>query len=245
VIDTVAPTLPQLLRQLDRYRTKDAQRPFTLHLAGAEITTVSPGLFTRFLNSLIDPNLISILFLVGIVALVFELFHPGAVLPGAVGAVSLAIALFGFAILPLSWAGLALVTLGAALLVIDLHASTHGALTVAGLICLGVGLPLLFRNAPPPYQVNTLLVIGLGVAIASFWAFVTSKGIAARRTPVRMGPQTLVGTRGQVHADGLVFVNGELWHAHSSDGSELRRGERVEVNSLDGLELTVTRTTPS
>jgi len=240
VIDTIAPSLPALLRQLDGYRTKDPQRPFTLHLAGAQITTVSPGFFTRFLNTLIDPNLIAILFLVGIAGLVFEVLHPGVVLPGAIGAVSLTIALFGFSILPLSWAGLALVVLGVALLVIDLHATTHGALTIAGLICLGVGLPLLFANAPAPYHIDTALVVGIGLAIAAFWVFVTSKGIAARRQPVKTGPQTLVGTSGEVRESGLVFADGELWEAHTSDGSQLRPGERVEVEALDGLELTVT-----
>ena len=240
VIDRIAPNLPTLLRRLDGYRTKDAQRLFTLHLAGAQITTVSPGFFTRFLNTLIDPNLISILFLVGIVGLVFEVLHPGVVLPGAIGAVSLTIALFGFSILPLSWAGLALVVLGAALLVIDLHATTHGALTVAGLICLGVGLPLLFSNAPPPYRIDTGLVVGIGLAIAAFWAFVTSKGIAARRRPVTTGPQTLVGMNGEVRQPGLVFVDGGLWHAHAGDGTQLRAGEHVEVDALNGLELTVT-----
>jgi len=240
VIDRIAPNLPTLLRRLDGYRTKDTQRPFTLHLAGAQITTVSPGFFTRFLNTLIDPNLISILFLVGIVGLVFELLHPGVVLPGAIGAVSLTIALFGFSILPLSWAGLALVVLGGALLVIDLHATTHGALTVAGLICLGVGLPLLFSNAPPPYRINTGLVVGVGLAIAAFWAFVTSKGIAARRQQVTTGPQTLVGMNGEVRQPGLVFVDGGLWHAHAGDGTQLRAGEHVEVDALNGLELTVT-----
>jgi membrane-bound serine protease (ClpP class) len=239
VIDTIAPNLPALLRQLDGYRTKDPQRPFTLHLAGAQITTVSPGLFTRFLNTLIDPNLISILFLVGIAGLVFEVLHPGVVLPGAIGAVSLTIALFGFSILPVSWAGLALVVLGVALLVIDLHATTHGALTIAGLICLGVGLPLLFANAPAPYHINTGLVVGIGLAIAAFWVFVTSKGIAARRQPVKTGPQTLVGAEGEVRSNGVVFVNGELWHAHTSDGSHLLPGEHVEVSALEGLELTV------
>jgi membrane-bound serine protease (ClpP class) len=239
VIDTIAPNLRALLRQLNGYRTKDPQRPFTLHLAGAQITTVSPGLFTRFLNTLIDPNLISILFLVGIAGLVFEVLHPGVVLPGAIGAVSLTIALFGFSILPVSWAGLALVVLGVALLVIDLHATTHGALTIAGLICLGVGLPLLFANAPAPYHINTSLVVGIGLAIAAFWVFVTSKGIAARRQPVRTGPQTLVGAEGEVRSNGVVFVNGELWRAHTSDGSQLLPGEHVEVSALEGLELTV------
>src|SRR5438445_9715277 len=179
VADAIAPNLPALLRQLDGYRTKDANRPFTLHLAGAQITTVSPGFLTRLLNTLIDPNLIAILFLAGIAGLVFEVLHPGVILPGAIGAVSLTIALFGFSILPLSWAELALVVLGVALLVIDLPATTHGALTIAGLICLGVGLPLLFANAPAPYHINTGLVVGIGLAIAAFLAFVTSKGLAA------------------------------------------------------------------
>jgi membrane-bound serine protease (ClpP class) len=239
VIDTIAPNVPALLRQLNGYRTKDPQRLFTLHLAGAHITTVSPGFFTRFLNTLIDPNLISILFLAGIAGLVFEVLHPGVVLPGAIGAVSLTIALFGLSILPVSWAGLALVVLGVALLVIDLHATTHGVLTVAGLICLGIGLPFLFANAPAPYHVDTTLVLGLGLAIAAFWVFVTSKGIAARRQPVKTGPQTLVGAEGEVRGDGIVFVNGELWHARTSDGSRLVPGEPVEVKALDGLELTV------
>jgi membrane-bound serine protease (ClpP class) len=239
VIDTIAPSLPALLRRLNGYRTKDAQRPFTLHLAGAQITTVSPGFSTRFLNTLIDPNLLSIFFLVGIVGLIFEVLHPGVVLPGAVGAVSLVIALFGFSILPVSWAGLALVVLGAALLVIDLHATTHGVLTIAGLICLGVGLPLLFSNAPPPYHINTGLVAGIGLAIAAFWVFVTSKGIAARRRPVKTGAQALVGAAGEVRTDGLVFVDGELWRAHTADGTQLRAGEHVEVRARNGLELTV------
>jgi membrane-bound serine protease (ClpP class) len=239
VIDTIAPTLPALLRQLDGYRTKDPQRPFTLHLAGAQITTVAPGFFTRFLNTLIDPNLISILFLVGIAGLVFEVLHPGVVLPGALGAVSLVIALFGFSILPVSWAGIALVVLGVALLVIDLHATTHGVLTIAGLICLGVGLPLLFSNAPAPYHINTGLLVGIGLAIAAFWVFVTGKGIAARRQPVKTGSQMLVGAEGEVRSGGVVFVNGELWHAHMSDGTQLLPGEQVEVKALEGLELTV------
>jgi membrane-bound serine protease (ClpP class) len=240
VIDTIAPTLPALLRQLQGYHTKDPERPFTLRLAGAHITTVSPGFSTRFLNTLIDPNLISILFLVGIAGLLLELLHPGAVLPGAIGAVSLTIALFGFAVLPTSWAGIALVVLGVALLLIDLHATTHGALTLAGLICLGVGLPLLFGNAPPPYRINTALVVGIGLAIAAFWVFVTSKGIAARRRPVTTGARTIVGKNGEVRENGLVFVNGELWHAHSSDGGELTTGEPVAVEAVNALELTVT-----
>ena len=241
VIDAIAPTLPALLQQLDGYHTKDKQRPFTLHLAGAEIVTVKPGFFTRFLNTIIDPNLISILFLLGIVGLIFEVLHPGIVLPGALGAVSLVMALYGFSVLKPSWGGVALVVLGVTLLVIDLHAPTHGVLTVGGLISLGFGLALLFQNEPAAYRVNLWLVLGIGSAIAAFWVFATGKALAARRLPVKTGLHTIVGQKAVVRAAGLVFVDGALWRAQAADHSELVPGEKVVVQSVDGLLLTVHR----
>src|SRR5215471_1605326 len=184
VIDFIAPTLPALLDKLDGYTTKNPQRQFTLHLAGAQIDTVKPGFFTRFLNFIINPNLISLLFLLGIIGLVFEVLHPGVVLPGALGAVSLIIALYGFSILTPNWGGLVLVILGVILLIADLHAVTHGVLTIAGLVSLGFGLALLFQNQPAPFHVDPWLVVGIGVTIAAFWALVLSKGFAAQRRPV-------------------------------------------------------------
>jgi membrane-bound serine protease (ClpP class) len=241
VIDMIAPTLPALLDRLGDYKTKDADRPFTLHLAGAHVDTVKPGFVTRFLNTIIDPNLISIFFLAGIVGLIFEVLHPGIVLPGALGAVCLVIALYGFSVLNPSWGGVALILLGVALLVIDLHALTHGALTVAGLIALAFGLALLYQNQPAPYHVNTWLIVGIGSGIGAFWAFALGKGFAARRRPVSVGPQAIVGKTGEVRGPGLVFVNGELWQAHAEDDSELVAGEQVEVEAVRGLELTVKR----
>jgi membrane-bound serine protease (ClpP class) len=241
VIDTIAPSLPALLKQLDGYHTKDKLRPYTLHLAGAQIDMVKPGFFTRFLNTIIDPNLISLLFLLGIVGLIFEVLHPGIVLPGALGAVSLVMALYGFSVLTPNWGGLALVVLGVALLVIDLHAPTHGVLTVGGLISLGFGLALLFQNEPAAYRVNLWLVLGIGSAIGAFWVFATGKALAARRLPVETGVHTMVGQQAEVRAAGLVFVDGALWQAHAADDSELVPGEQVEVQSVDGLQLTVRR----
>ncbi len=239
VIDFIAPTLPALLKKLDGYHTKYAQRPYTLHLAGAQIDTVKPGFFTRFLNTIINPNLISLLFLLGIVGLIFEVLHPGIVLPGALGAVSLVLALYGFSVLTPSWGGVALVVLGIVLLIVDLHAPTHGTLTVGGLIALGFGLSLLFQNEPAPYRVNTWLIIGIGCAIAGLWTFALGKGFAARRLPVATGVQTMVGQTGEVRAPGLVFVDGALWQAEAADDSELVPGEHVEVQAVDGLRLTV------
>jgi membrane-bound serine protease (ClpP class) len=240
VIDEVAPSLPALLRQLDGYRTKDEQRPYTLHLAGAQIDETGPGFFTRLLNTLIDPNILSLLFLAGIAGIGFEIFHPGVVLPGALGAVALVTALFGFSVLPISWAGLALILLGLALLVIDAHVVTHGALTVSGLIALAVGMLMLFHNAPTPYHTSVPLVVTLTVVIGGFWAFALSKAVSVRHRPVTVGPERFLGDEGVVRDPDHVFVAGELWRARRADGGDLVPGEHVRVDRVDGLELTVT-----
>ena len=239
VIDVVAPTLPALLRKLDGYRTKDEQRPFTLHLANAQITYEKPGFLTRLLNTLIDPNLISLLFLAGLAGIGFEIFHPGVVLPGALGAVSLVTALFGFSVLPISWAGLLLILLGVALLVIDAHVVTHGALTIAGLISLGVGMVMLFHNAPAPYHTSLPLVLSITGALGAFWAFALTKAVQVRRRPVTVGPNRVVGEQAVVRTPGQVFVAGELWRARRDDGEALVPGDHVRVKAVHGLELVV------
>jgi membrane-bound serine protease (ClpP class) len=237
VIDLIAPSLPALLRKTEGYKTKP--KGFVLHLAGAHIDNVSPGFFTRLLNTLIDPNILSLLFLAGIAGLGFEIFHPGVVLPGALGAVSLLTALYGFSVLPVSWAGILLLLLGVALLVADVHVTSHGALTVAGLVCLAVGSIMLFQNAPAPYHTSKPLVIGVAVGLGALWAFAVSKAWQVRHKPVAVGPQLIAGSVGEVRDNGLVYVNGELWQARTSGGEALSPGDRVRVESLDGLVLTV------
>jgi membrane-bound serine protease (ClpP class) len=237
VIDVIAPTLPALLRQLDGYKTKP--KGYVLHLSGAEIDQVKPGFLTRLLNTLIDPNILSLLFLAGIAGIGYEIFHPGIVLPGALGAVALVTALFGFSVLPISWAGLLLILLAVALLVTDLYVPSHGALTVAGLVCLAVGAIMLFQNAPAPYETSKPLVIGFAVGLGALWAFAIGKAWQIRRSPVEVDPQRIAGAVGEIRENGLVFVNGELWQARTAGGEQLRPGDRVRVESMDGLVLTV------
>jgi membrane-bound serine protease (ClpP class) len=237
VIDLIAPSLPALLNTIDGRVT--VPRHFKLHTANATIDDVHPGFFTRFLSTLIDPNIVGLLFLAGLAGLGFELFHPGVVIPGAFGAICMVCALFGFSVLPLSWAGLILVLLGAALLVVDAHVVTHGALTLSGLVAIAVGLITLFHKAPAPYHTNIWLIVTLTVAIGGFWAFAVSKAVAVRHTPTRVGPQQIVGMEGVARGDGQVFVHGELWRARSDES--LRPGDRVRVAGLDGLTLNVHR----
>ena len=201
---------------------------------------MKPGFFTRLLNTLIDPNIITLLFLAGIAGIGYEIFHPGVVLPGALGAVALVTALFGFSVLPISWAGLALLLLGLGLLVIDAHVTSHGALTVAGLISLVVGALMLFRNAPSPYHANAPLLVSLAIVLGGAWAFALTKAVGVRRMPVAVGAHQMVGEVGEYRGAGMVYVNGELWQVRTPEGQSLRHGQKVQVDHVDpGLVLDV------
>lgn len=238
VIDLIAPSLPTLLDRIDGRRS--AARPLTLHTAHAQVVDVHPGFATRLLSALIDPNVVSLLFLAGLAGLGFELFHPGVVIPGAFGAICLLVALFGFAVLPLSWSGLALVLLGVALLVTDAFVASHGALTLSGLVALALGLVTLFHDDGTPYHTSVPLIVSVTVAIGGLWAFAMAKAIAIRRAPVAMGPQLIVGREGVARGGGYVFVAGELWRARADE--ELAPGDPVRVVAVDGLSLEVRRT---
>ncbi|HEY6961184.1 MAG TPA: nodulation protein NfeD [Gaiellaceae bacterium] len=239
VVDVIAPTLPALLQKIDGRKT--IPRHLTLHTASAQIVESSPGFLTRFLSTLIDPNIVSLLFLAGLAGLGFELFHPGVVIPGAFGAICMVCALFGFSVLPLSWAGLMLVLLGAALLVIDAHVTTHGALTLSGLVAMAFGLATLFHDSGTPYHANIPVIATVTAILGGFWALAVGKSIQARRAPVTVGPEQIVGMTGVVRESGQVFVRGELWRARSRE--PLHAGDRVSVDALNGLTLEVHRIT--
>jgi membrane-bound serine protease (ClpP class) len=118
--------------------------------------------------------------------------------------------------------------------------ASHGALTVAGLIAIAVGAIFLFQNAPAPYHTSKPLVITVAVVLGSVWAFAVGKAWQVRHRPVEVTPERITGAVGEVRGGGLVYVDGELWQARTADGQQLRPGERVRVESLDGLVLTVT-----
>jgi membrane-bound serine protease (ClpP class) len=149
------------------------------------------------------------------------------------------VALFGFSVLPISWVGIVLILFGVALFVIDAHVLTHGALTVAGLIALSIGMIMLFHNAPAPYHTSTPLVLTITLALGAFWALAIAKAVQVRRSPVLVGTKRVVGAEGIVQTPGQVYVDGELWRAKRDDGGELVPGDHVRVEAMDGLELTV------
>ena len=206
VIDLIAPTLPALLKTLDG-RTTEPRRASRCTLAGAQIVDVEARLLHALpLDADRPEHRRRCSSSPGIAGLGFELFHPGVVIPGAFGAICMVCALFGFSVLPLSWAGLILVLLGVALLVVDAHVTTHGALTLVG--------PRRDRDRPRhalpqgagavPHVVP-LVVTADGAARRLLGVRDVEGGRGARRSPVRVGPQEIVGMEGVVR-DGRLRV---------------------------------------
>jgi len=241
LVEQIAPNLRSLLNSIDGKETKGTKH-LVFHTAGADIEYRQMPWTLRLLDILINPNLLFILFLGGIAGLGYEIFHPGVILPGALGAVSLILALFGFSIVPINWAGIVLIVLGVALLLMEGWVTSHGVLGVAGVIALAAGGLLLFR-APGEVGVDPLVVLTVSALIGAGLAFVVTKVVAARHQPVTTtGIGTLLGQQGVVRTPlrprGEIYVEGALWQAETDAGTA-DVGDTVVVRGVDGLLLHV------
>ena len=243
VIDVMAPTLPALLDKIDGMKTKP--KGIVLHTAGAQITYVDMSFWKKILNGLIDPNLIVLFMSIGTLGIIVELWNPGLIFPGTVGAISLILGLYGLSVLPISVAGLLLMILAFAFFAAEAFVPTHGAITVAGAVCFVIGSLLLFEPAGNAYKVSLPAVLAIAGTLAALMALVAFKIVQVRRAPVVTGQSELVGQVGVVRQPlaptGLVFVRGELWQARSN-GESLEPGTPVRVERVgDGLVLEVNR----
>ena len=234
VIDVMAPTLPELLNKIDGDKT--VPKGITLHTADAQIDTVDMSVWQRILDTLIDPNLIVLFMSIGTLGLIVELWNPGLIFPGTVGAICLILGLFGLQVLPISAAGLLLMLLAFAFFAAEAFVPTHGAITVAGAVCFVIGASLLFEPAGSTYQVSVPIVIGIAATLAGLMALVAFKIVQVRKAPVVTGTSELTGQVGIVREaltpNGIVFVRGELWQARAEDGN-LPKGTPIRVSSID------------
>jgi membrane-bound serine protease (ClpP class) len=242
LVDLVAPDQPTLLRQLDGFRVKGpkAQR---LETTGARLESRDIPFKFQVLELLVNPSTVFLLFTLGLIGIGFELFHPGAILPGSLGGVSLIIALFGLAQLPINVAGLLLILLAFGLFVAEAFIVSHGALAVGGVVSLIFGGLLLFNTNNDAYEISVPIVIFTAAVLGSFFAWVIGKAVQARHREVHTGSEELVGAHGTVRSAldplGHVFVKGALWRAHTRDDERLDVGTEVVVEEVQGLTLTV------
>mgnify|MGYP001811725954 CR=1 FL=1 len=241
VIDIVATDLNDLLMQMHGRTVTVGGMPQVLDTGGLQTVALEPDWRNRLLAVITDPNVAYILMLIGIYGLFFEFANPGFVLPGVAGAISLLLALYAFQVLPVNYAGLALLCLGIIFMLAEAFVPSFGALGFGGVIAFVFGSIILFDQEGTGYAVSLPLIIGLSFSTAVFFLFVIGAAIKARERPVVSGEEEMLQAIGEVLDDfdreGRIRIHGEIWRAET--GEPLRRGDRVRVIGVDGLVLKV------
>jgi membrane-bound serine protease (ClpP class) len=244
VIDVIARDPKDLIAHIDGRKVDVAGSARTLQLANADLVDGPPTWRERFLSTISEPNIAYLLMLAGIFGIFFELQHPGAILPGIVGGLSIITAAFAFHMLPVNAAGLALIGLALVLFILEVKVTSHGLLAVGGCASMLIGSMMLIDSPLPFMHVALGLIIPSVLATAAFFLFVVSMAVRTRHRPVTTGREGLVGTEGVVRGSvgpegGSVFVRGEFWNAESAETIE--DGASVRVEHVDGLTLRVRR----
>ena len=240
VADVIAVDYPDLFRQIDGMKTEP--KGLTISTPPeTQIDRVGLSAWKRLLDLLIDPNIIALMLSIGLIGIVVELWNPGLIFPGTVGAISLIVGLYGLQVLPISAAGLLLMLLAAGFFVAEAFIVSHGALALAGSIMFVIGALMLFDPAGDAYQVSMPVAVAIAGTLALLFGLALTKAAQVRRSPVAVGSHRLVGEIAAVRSGSLVFVDGELWHARSADDTPLEPGRQVLVEHVEPetLELTV------
>src|SRR5271166_6099250 len=242
LIDVVARDQDDLFRQLDGRMVKRFDgKQVKLHLAGDSVDDMQMTLRQRILDFLLDPNIAFLVLAVGALALYAEFNHPGAILPGVVGIVFILLALFALNLLPTRYAAFTLIMAAFLMFALEAKFATHGVLGIAGIALMTIGGLLLVDGPIPEMRVKLWTALSVSIPLGAITVFLMSIALKAWRNKVVTGKQGMIGSVGEARTDidpeGKVFVQGELWNAHSS--APVQMGEHVVVRKIEGLELEV------
>jgi len=244
VIDLIAKNLDSLLSQIDGKQVETVDGIVTLHTKGARIEQMEMGWAEKLLDLLSNPNIALILFQLGTIGLILELYNPGSIFPGIVGVISLVLAFYSMHTLPINYAGLALIIFGIILFLLEIKIISHGMLAIGGAVSTFLGSIMLIRTSSVLEFVElSWSVIFASVIISTFFfVVILGLGIKAQRRKPTTGVEGLTGESGDIietlKPEGVVRVNGELWNAESLSGT-IEKGGRIRVVKINGLKLLV------
>ncbi|MGC8594565.1 MAG: NfeD family protein [Candidatus Kryptoniota bacterium] len=245
VIDVVAPSLDSLLQEINGRTVETGNGNIVLKTAGARVEFISMNWREKFLGIISDPNITYILMMVGIFGIMFELFNPGAIFPGVVGAISLILAFYAFQTLPVNYAGLALIFLAIILFIAEVKIASHGLLAIGGVISMFLGSLMLISSPFELVSISLSLIITTVVVAAIFFLWIVGLGLKAQRQKPATGMDGMLGEEGSVIEEikpgsiGRVLVHGEIWKATSDHF--LSNGEKIIVESFKNWTLKVKR----
>ena len=236
VVDIVAGSLPELLNAIDGRDVRMENGMQTLATAGLETVEIEPDWRTELLAIITNPTLAYILLMVGIYGLILEGYNPGALVPGVIGGICLLLALYSFQILPVNYAGLALMALGLALIAVELFVPSFGILGIGGIVAVMFGSVILFDSGVPGLGMNTGLIAGMGFGSALIFGAIIWLAARSLRKPRVGGFDAMDGREGEAISDftdghGRVHLLGEDWHARARQ--PIARGDRVRVTAME------------
>ncbi|MBM3269013.1 MAG: nodulation protein NfeD [Candidatus Sericytochromatia bacterium] len=244
VVDVIAPDVPALLERIDGRKVHMRAGVLTLrtkHLALADFDMTA---MERLMYTVTDPSIAFILLNLGMLGLFFELSNPGAVLPGIIGGICLLLAFYGLGMLPVNYAGVALILFAFLLFVAELFAPSHGALTIGGVVSLVLGGFILMSGGGPDMEVSRPLILTVALSTGGLFAACLALALKAQGRRVTTGREDLIGRTAKVkiplQPEGQVFLEGERWHAVAEEGP-VAAGESVVVKRVEGLTLYVGR----
>jgi len=244
VIDLIAPDLDRLAAQLNGREVQLPDGNRTLDTRELRLQTIEPDWRNRLLSILSNPNVAYILMLVGIYGLIYEFANPGSILPGTAGVICLLLALYAFHVLPVNYAGLALILLGLAMMIGEAFVPSFGALGVGGVVAFVIGSLILIDTDQPGYGISLPLIVTVAVASAFMLVLVAGMALRSHRRPVVSGREEMLGARGYAvtafDTRGTVHVHGEMWQARSD--RPLEENQPIRVTGREGLMLKVTPT---
>lgn len=241
VIDYLAPDVRSLLDAMDGRQVTLESGRVRMKTKGAALNYKTMGFRERILITISDPNIAYLLMLVGLAGLYFEFSHPGAILPGVVGGISLILAFFALQTLPVNYAGVLLIILAVILFIAEIKVVSHGVLTIGGIISLILGSLILYESPDPALRVSLSVMIPAIAVISLFFVAVITLALKAQlRRPVT-GREGMIGKTGvavtAVHREGKVLIDGEYWNATSERSIE--DGKTIKVLGLKGLSLVI------
>lgn len=244
VIDVKAASTNELLQKINGRPVDVNGTTVSLNTANAAVTDVEMSFFEKLLNIISDPNLAYILLMLGFYGLLFELYSPGAIFPGIVGVISLILAFYAMHTLPINYAGLALIVFGIILFLLEIKITSHGMLTIGGIISLLIGSFMLIDPDASfeVLQISKSVIITTTLITALFFLFVIGMGLRAQKATPVTGTEGMKGEIGEVleplSPTGSILVHGEIWQAESLQGN-IEKGSKVKVADMKSFKLLV------
>ena len=241
VIDLIAADIDELLEAIHGREVKLQDETVTIETRGLPVRLLEPDWRSRLLSVITNPNIAYILLLVGIYGLILEFSNPGAIVPGTVGAISLLLALYALQLLPINYAGIALMLLGLALMTGEAFQPSFGILGIGGVVAFVIGSVILMDTEAPGFGIDLSVIAVFTVSSVAVLILLVGMAVRSRQRPVVSGSEQLIGADGYAlddfNEDGMVFVHSESWQATTH--TPLHKNQRIKVTGLDGLTLHV------